>query len=98
MGDLTKEEQEDLLKIEKKDYMKPPLDVLKEFIESSTLSDKKAIQEAFNHIHSFMRDSEEKVGLLLKQRVASGDLNDPKQAGKAIAGRMFPIPCFIYIP
>ena len=87
---LTESELQDIEKIQSIPYMEPPLRLLDDFIKDSKKSYKKSIKEAFNHIHTFMIRSIEYVEKIQDNRLARGEINDPKQASKAIAGNMFP--------
>ena len=87
---LSEEEISHLAEIRQKPYMIPPLELLDEFLQSSTKSRRQALREAFDHAHNFMVDAKGKIFAMQEKRLRGGKIKDTKQANKAIVGRMFP--------
>ncbi len=68
--------------------MQPSLELIKRRMEKS--KDKKSEWKIiFNYLHDFLRNSQEKVEKLLKQRKAEGTIKDIPQARKSVVGNAF---------
>lgn len=92
MYQLTKDEQNDIRRIQKTYYMKPIMNKLIDFIDNNKM---KWI-DIFNKIHEVLISFEKDVRNLLNQRKRSGKIEDISQAMKSIAGNAFSN-CIVYL-
>lgn len=92
MYKLTKDEKNDMSRIENTYYMKPILDKFEDLINNHKMK----WLDMFNKIYEVLINSENEVRNLLNQRKESGKIKDISQAMKSIAGNAFSN-CFVYL-
>ncbi len=86
--ELNKEENRDLVKIEKTDYMLPTLKGINEFVIKNGIT-KNSWREVFNHLYEILKGAEQDVRKLLNDRKIKGEITDITQSIKSIAGNVF---------
>jgi len=85
---LNKEENNVIKDISSKDYMKPTLRGIEDFVKR--FSDSNAgWKDVFNNLYEILRGAENEVKQILERRKSAGKLRDTKQAIKSIAGNAF---------
>ncbi|WP_457638732.1 BsaWI family type II restriction enzyme [Persephonella sp.] len=75
--------QKEKRKIEQSYYMSPILETYREF------KDRHGTIEVFDYLHDIMRNSQDSVEELIRERVIQGEIKDPNQARKTVAGNSF---------